>query len=485
MRTINSSLLALILKLALVLLVPQLAFAQWSNTQEGQLLIRGGWLFDSLSDERRPNTGIVIQDGKIVEVDAEIQQQVLSPADVIDLAETDTILPGMIDLHAHYNLDLVDKGRVEEVVYNGIIFLANGVTSTWSAGEYYPERVIEQRERIDAGESPGPRLFASGPYFGAFRCEYNVKVAADDCIGWPNDITESEIRQEVDAWAKQGIVSIKIKQATPGEMMVLIEQAHKNGMTTAAHLANYNVEYDVELRDAILMGLDRVEHQLTLGNGGPRSAELPQIIDMMLKHGVFYDANLQMYGGINERQAHAEEMLWTDESKYFTRYAQALLEERGNPPPESDAEEFTQRVFELKSLYEAGGAHLLIVGTDEPVYTSLLPGFAYHRELLAMTYAGIPPAGVLKAATINGARALGVDDKLGSIEAGKLADLYVVRGNPLDDIKAARNIRYVIKDGVALDPLELLGSAEGKIGPTSRSDHAHWELQLRALRKDQ
>jgi len=65
-------------------------------------------------------------------------------------------------------------------------------------------------------------------------------------------------------------------------------------------------------------------------------------------------------------------------------------------------------------LYDAGGGHLLVVGTDEPVYTNLLPGFAYHRELLAMTYAGIPPAAVLKAATINGANALGVETLLWS-----------------------------------------------------------------------
>jgi imidazolonepropionase-like amidohydrolase len=479
------SALSLVKTLVLLLLAPQLVLAQWAEGQEGQLVIRGGWLFDSVSDERRPNTGIVIQDGKIVEVDADVQQQVLSTANVIDLAETDTILPGMIDLHAHYNLDLVDNGRVEEVVYNGVVFLANGVTSTWSAGEYYPERVIEQRDRIDAGESVGPRLFASGPYFGAFRCEYNIKVAADDCIGWPNDITEDEIRQEVDTWAEQGVVSIKIKQATPGEMKIIIEQAHKNGMTTAAHLANYNVEYDVDLRDAILMGLDRVEHQLTLGSGGPRSAEMQQMIDLMLAHEVYYDANLQMYGGINERRAQPAEMLWADEAKYFTPYTQALLEERGPPLPESDAAEFTQRVLELKSLFDAGGAHLLIVGTDEPVYTNLLPGFAYHRELLAMTYAGIPPAAVLKAATINGARALGVDARVGSIEPGKLADLVVVRGNPIDDIKAARDIRLVLRDGVAYDPAELLQSAEGKIGPTGPDDHADWELELRPLREDQ
>jgi len=469
------------LSLFAMLLAPLSVHAQWSATGGGDLVVRGGWLFDSVSDTRRRNSGIVIQNGKIVDIDTGENPGI---ANVIELQDSDTVFAGLIDLHAHYNFDLVDNGRVEEVIYNGIVFLANGVTSTWSAGEYYPERVIAQRDLIDAGESTGPRLFASGPYFGAFRCEYNIETAADDCIGWPNDISEAEIRQEVDKWAEQGVRSIKIKQASPGEVKILIEQAHKNGMTTAGHLSNYEWEYDVDLRDAILMGLDRVEHQLTLGSGGPESAEMGQMIDLMLVHGVYYDANLQMYGSVNERNKHLSEMVWTDEGKYFTPYAEDLLEQRGEPAPESDEAEFAQRVLELKSLFDAGGGHLLITGTDEPVYTNMLPGFAYHRELLAMTYAGIPPAAVLKAATINGANALGVEEHLGSIEVGKLADLVIVNGNPLDDIKAARDVRFVIRDGVVHDPAELLKSAEGKIGPAGPHDHADWELQLRPLREE-
>ncbi len=466
----------------LILLIPLIAHAQWSEPQDGTLILRGGWLFDGISDTRRPNSAIIIRNGVIAEVDAEVQQQIIPNASVIDLQDSETILPGMIDLHAHYNLDLVDVGRVEEVVYNGIVFLANGVTSTWSAGEYYPERVIAQRDLIDIGEATGPRLFASGPYFGAFRCEYNIKTAADDCLAWPNDITEEEIRREVDKWAEQGV--IKIKQATPGEAKILIEQAHINGMTTTAHLANYDGEYDVHLRDAILMGIDRIEHRLTLGSGGPASAEMGQMIDLILSHQVYYGASLQMYGGINLRRDRPTEMVWTDEAKYFTPYTQQLLDERGPPPPESEPQEFAQRNNELKTLYEAGGANLIIVGTDEPVYTSLLPGFAYHRELLAMTYAGLPPAAVLRAATINGATALGIEDKLGSIEVGKLADLVVVSGNPLDDIKIARNIRFVIKDGIVHNPEVLLQSAEGQIGPVGPDDHADWELQIRPLRQE-
>jgi cytosine/adenosine deaminase-related metal-dependent hydrolase len=88
----------------------------------------------------------------------------------------------------------------------------------------------------------------------------------------------------------------------------------------------------------------------------------------------------------------------------------------------------------------------------------------------------------LKAATINGANALGVEESLGSIEVGKFADLVVVSGNPLNDIKAARDIRFVIRDGVVHDPETLLQSAEGKIGPAGPYDHADWELQVRPLR---
>ena len=468
-----------------LLLAASPVYSQWSEPVSGTTVIRGGWLFDGVSDTRRRNTGIVIRDGVFAEIDADLGDRDLKASKVIELSESETILPGMIDLHAHYNFDLVDKGRAEEVAWNGVIFLANGVTSTWSAGEFFPQRVLKRRDRVDAGEAIGPRLFASGPYFGGFRCEYSVKTAADDCIAWPNDISEEEIRAEVDYWAAQGVISIKIKQATPAEMKILIEQAHRNGMTTTGHLANYNVEYDVNLQDAILMGIDRVEHQITLGSGGPRSAEMEQMIRLMLEHQVYYDANLQMYGGINLRNKLGSEMMWANEATYFTPYAQELLEKRGPPPPESDEAEFNQRMLELRRLYEAGGENLIIVGTDEPVYTMLLPGFAFHRELLAMVYAGLPNAAVLKAATINGARALGVADRLGSIQTGKLADLFIARGDPLDDIRAARNVRLVIKAGVIYDPESLLRSAEGKIGPAGPADHADWELHIKPMRKDQ
>ena len=457
-------------------------YAISENNQDEIILIRGGWLIDPIKHERRENKGIMVQNGLIASIESDVDHPENQSSRTINLTESQTLIPGMIDMHAHYNFDLVDLGRVEEMNYNGIIFLANGVTSTWSAGEYYPERVIEQRDKIDSGERIGPRIFNSGPYFGAFRCEYNIKTAKDDCIAWPNDISEQEIRNEVNTWAQKGVISIKIKQASPGEAKIIIEQAHRNGMTTAGHLGNYYGEYDVDLRDAILMGIDRVEHQITLGNGGERSKEMDQMIELMISDEIYYDPNLQMYGGINLRKD-IPDLVWTDESIYFTPYTQYLLDKRGDPPPESEKEEFNQRVVELISFYNQGGQDLILVGTDEPVYTSLLPGFAYHRELYAMQYFGIPTMSVIQAATINAARALGLEKRLGSIDVGKEADILIINGDPVSDIRNLRNIELVMKEGVIYDPISLLNAAQNKIGPESLEDHKAWELNIDPLRQ--
>ena len=448
------------------------------------LMIRGGWLFDSISDERRPNNGIFIQDGIIKAIDVSKTVPTTTDTTIIELNDQQTIMSGLIDLHAHYNFDFLDQGRVEEVASNGLVFLANGITTTWSAGEFNPERIIEQRHLIDSGQAIGPRLLSSGPYFGGFRCEYNVRVAADDCSAWPNDISDQEIRDEVDYWTQKGISSIKIKQATPHEMRVIIDQAQKNSLTTTGHLANYEVEYDVSTEDAIRMGIDRIEHQLMLALSAETAdpQELASIISLMIEHQVFYGANLQMYGSVNLRTKYASDMLWVDEAKYFTPYARQLLQKRGPPPPESDWPEYHQRVIELMALYEAGGDNLLVAGTDEPVYTTLLPGFAYHRELFALNKAGLPLSVVLKAATINGARALGIDSDVGSIQEEKIADLIIINGNPLSDIKHVRNIDTVIKNGIMHTPKSLLNAAEGTIGPQSDLDHSRWILNILPLR---
>ena len=484
---------------ALAVFFSSSAEAQWVQSPPDQdVVIRGGWLFDGIRDTRVRNTGIMIRGGVLAEVGAELASVSTAGARVIDLDDDMTILPGMVDLHAHLNMNLVGEGRAEDVTYNPMLFLANGVTSTWSGGEFIPHRVIEARDRIDRGEAVGSRLFASGPYFGAFRCEYSIEKAADECPGWPNGISERQIRAEVDYWADRGVRSIKIKQSTPEEMRILIDQAHKRGMTTTSHLSDYAGGYDVGLNEAIRMGLDRVEHW-GWGRGSGDPSEVSEMIDMFLAYDVYHTANLQMGGGNRLRSIPELEMVWVDEIKFFTPYAQSRIREgrtgrrasnqqaSARTPPGSTSEESGlspgdfRRMFATKALYEAGGGHLILVGTDNPTSGPLLSGFAYHRELQALVYAGLPPVAALKAATINGARALGVEHRLGTIEPGKLADLYIVEGNPLEDIKMAREVRYVLKSGEVYDPQVLLTSAEGKIGPSGPDDHEYWTLRVEPL----
>lgn len=439
---------------------------QWRQPQE--VVIRGGWLFDGTSDTRVRNSGIVVRNGKFMEVGATLSARDLSGAQVIDLDENATILPGMFDLHAHYNMNLLGEGRVDEATYNPLIFLANGVTSTFPAGEFDPELMIQTREGVDSGEQIGPRIFNSGPYFGAARPD------------WNDEITLQEIRDGVDYWAARGARGFKAKLLHPEPMRVLIDQAHKHGLTVTSHLHNYEWGNHVNAKDAILMGLDRIEHTVVhpgdmfAGKSLPGTPEFDAIVALFIKHRVYFDATMSVYTIFAADPDPGVVVEWVNERKFFTPYVQELVAKRSRDGSEPYQILYKHKRKALKAFYEAGGGHLITVGSDHPSRGRYLAGFCVHRELLAMVLAGLPPTVVLKAATINGARALGVGDKLGSIETGKFADLYVARGNPLEDIRTARNAQLVMKAGQVYDPQVLLKSAEGRIGPSRPEDRAAW-----------
>ena len=118
--------------------------------------------FDGTGDTVIPNPGIWIRGGKFLQIGRDLPSD---PSEIIELDDEDYVLPGFFDLHAHYALDLFGRGRVDDTRAYPAIFLANGVTSTFPAGEVNPDEMRELRLRIDRGEQPGPRLFNSGPVF--------------------------------------------------------------------------------------------------------------------------------------------------------------------------------------------------------------------------------------------------------------------------------------------------------------------------------
>jgi N-acyl-D-aspartate/D-glutamate deacylase len=116
----------------------------------GDIVITGGQLFDSVRDTVVPNTGIVVRNGVLLEVGATLGGRDLSQAQVVQLGADEYVLPGLFDLHAHYAVDLFGEDRVDEYTANPLIFLGNGVTSTFPAGEVDPEGMMAASKSVRA-----------------------------------------------------------------------------------------------------------------------------------------------------------------------------------------------------------------------------------------------------------------------------------------------------------------------------------------------
>ena len=466
---------------AALLVVSTAGTQQAIPLRDGDVVITGGQVFDAVGDGLQPNTGIVVRQGILLEVGTNLAGRDTSAADVIELRPSDTVLPGFFDLHAHYAVDLFGEGRVDEYTINPLIFLANGVTSTFPGGEVDPEGMMGARRRIERGQQVGPRLHSSGPYFGTAR------------PGWrPGNWPEDRIRQEVDTWAARGVRGFKAKGIQPDQLSALIDQAHRHGLPVTGHLDS-GARNSVNPRDAIHMGIDRIEHfmggdALTSDRSAYASLEsldvtrpeVDAIIDLYLQRRVYYDVTLTAYGYWFDPKDARVFTPWEDEQRFLTPYAREVANSR---LPRRSMDQF-QRIYEvkfgeLKRFYDAGGAHLITVGTDHPSWGEFLSGFSLHREIHAFVLAGLSPADALKAATINGARALRMGDELGSIEAGKLADLVIVDGNPLEDITRTRHVQTVMVRGEVYDAATLLDSAAGRLGPASAADQDWWKGNIR------
>lgn len=428
------------------------------------LIISGGYYFDSVAENVQKNSVIVIKSSRFFSMGtlpAEIDE---SEFKKIQLSDNDYILPGIFDMHAHYRVTF-NRKRWDETEVNPVIFLANGVTSTFPAGEINPGKMMELSKKIDRGEKIGPRIFNTGQYFGtAFP-------------GWDRNTSAQQIYDLVDSLAGLGIGGLKAKGINREQLQALIDRGHMHGLSVTAHLGSGR-RSTVNPKDAILMGLDRVEHFLggdlmpptksaygSLQNLDPEDPALDNIIELYAKHNVFFDATITAYGYYGDRAYGYD--YWIDEKMFLTPYARELTK---NIRQKMDSFDLIHKIKRktIKRVYD-GGVQITL-GTDHPSVGEYIAGFSSHRELDILVLAGIPAAAAIKIATINGARALKVSDKLGSIEVGKLADLFIIKGNPLEKIRNTRNVHTVVKGGRVYDTQKLLKSVEGKFGPKNAEE---------------
>lgn len=438
------------------------------------LIVVGGWVFDTPTGAFVRNRGIGVIGDRVKTLalngESDASATLAPEGRRLALRDDQYVLPGLIDCHAHYNVKLF-KRRREEFEVMPVVYLANGTTVTFSCGEFNPEAMEGLRKRIEQGEQIGPKLINSGPYFGRAR------------PGWQRDQAEDQIRAEVDYWASRGVGGFKAKQIAPNDLKILIEQAHRHGLTVTGHLDS-GFRGSVNPRDAIDMGIDRIEHFLggdampgtkpAYDSLGGITADMPEyqaIVRKFIERGTVFDATLTAYGYFGYSGEEFDK--WYDEGSLFTPYVQQHVQE--SEPDQADPQ-FVQiylaKLATIAAFHEAGG--IITLGTDHVSNGNYLPGFGAHRELDALVRGGISPADAIRIGTIHGARALRIDRDYGSLEPGKVADFFVVNGNPIESIRNTRNVEWVSTSGRLHASADLLNQVKGKLGPANEQEQSEW-----------
>lgn len=456
-------------------------------SQSDPVYLKGGSYFDVGKQQMIENEGILIRGGRFYEIGSSPSKKNISDYKVIELTDEEYVIPGIVDIHAHYRMDAFgseDGEEIDEFKFNALVYLANGVTSTFSNGVYYPYMELAAKRLVNSGKWIGPRILAAGPYFGTARPDWE-------------DYSQEEIYEQVDYWAELGVDGLKTKGGSPETVKYLVERAHWHGLTVAGHLGSgYRnstnsitaIDYGIDRVEHILGGfvLDSTQHAYPVWNKvDTTSTDFKKTVQYYLDHNVYFDAT--MIAPVYFTTLKEGFDYWEDERSMFTDFVREML-----PPREKqEGSEMMDGLYKAmqrstKAFYEAGGGDLITLGTDAPSHGYFLAGFSAHREMQTMVKAGIPESAVLKIATQNSANAIGKGSLLGSIETGKLADLYVVKGNPLEDITNTRHIQQVIKSGQLYDPQQLIDRVEGKIGPADTTEVNSWfkypELMKEAAR---
>lgn len=349
-------------------------------------------------------------------------------------AKGKTLLPGFVDLHFHM------EGRPQWAKQ----FLTNGITSVRDPGawmEHFESLKKWQREN----KIPGPRLFLCGPHLdgpGPAYPEDSVVILSPD-----------EARIQTRRQIEQGATAIKVYFRLPLDCIKAVaEEAHRLKVPVTAHLEI------ISPMEAIEAGLDGIEHITSLG-----LVLVPAMQGEKYRQAVLKDNNArrlgryEMWASIDlDGPAPRRLLQFLAARRTFIDPTLAVFEKRPGDPGEQM--EMQARGWENMKrftgmIHRAGGR--LVVGSHSEVPHAEF-GFAYHRELELLVEAGLTPLEALVAATKVGAEFLGRCNDLGTLEAGKLADIIAVDGNPLDNISAARKVSLVIVDGVVIDRNKLV-----------------------------
>ena len=403
---------------------------------DSKTLIHAGKLIDGKSDRVQSRISIVVDGNTIVD----IQEGFISSNDFenyIDL-RNHTVLPGLMDMHVHFGGEYLSKAesplKVERemeailATQHALVTFKSGFTTVRQVGDSGLV-AISLRDAINAGKVIGPRIFAAGktiattgghadPTNGKALDDYAYPLPEQGVVNGPYEVYTA-VRQRY----KDGADGIKITvtggvlspaksgdnpQFTQEEVDAVVSAAKDYGMWVAVHA--HGAE---GMKRAIKAGVDSIEHGTFMDD---------EAMDLMIENGTYYVPTISAGVWVAEK------------SKIDNFFPEIVRPKAASVGPQISGT--------FKKAHKRGVK--IAFGTDAGVQKH----GTNWKEFVYMVENGMSEMKAIQSATMETAKLLRIEDKLGSIEEGKLADMIAVKGNPLDDISILENIAVIIKDGV-------------------------------------
>ncbi len=443
-------------------------------------------VIDGTGAPPRHDQTVVVSEGRIQTIGATMQTPV-SPGVRVFNYSGHTLIPGLVGMHNHLyytaSADLQrSSGGIQQpgIILNEIpftaprLYLACGVTTMRTTGSVEPYTDLKVKERIDAGQMPGPKIDLTAPYLEGPPTPFAQL----------QELTDAEAaRRAVNFWADEGMTSFKAyTHITRDELTAAAEEAHKRGLKITGHLCS------VTWKEAVAAGIDDLEHgpvaidsdfvsdkkadvcpdlkrriasweKLDTG-----STPVQELIRLLVDHGVAVTSTLPVFETSTVGRPPVQQRVLEAMSP-AARASYLAVRARMGTPGSQDPNTLKLLQNEMRFEYafaKAGG--LLLVGPDPTGNGGTLPGFGDQQGVELLVEAGFTPVEAIQIATSNGARYLNRDTRVGTLAAGKQADMVLINGNPAERIGDIEKVVTVFKDGIGYDSAKLIESVRGQVG---------------------
>jgi imidazolonepropionase-like amidohydrolase len=436
-------------------------------------------LIDGTGAAPRSDQAVVIDHGKITAVGATASVTIPSSAKVID-ATGKTLIPGIVGMHEHIFYPSTADGpltAVEQFYSFSPLYLASGVTTARTTGSMDPYGDLAVKEYVDSGKILGPNFYLSTPYL----------EGAPALIPQMHELKDAEeARAFVRYWHSVGFTSVKAYvDVTPDELRAGIDEAHKLNMKVTGHICS------VGYNEAAEMGIDNLEHgpfgapdgelyakrqpgicgpdyfaevKDIVTNVEPDSPLLKQTIQNLVAHHVAITSTLAVLeGGLRPPMDRNGLMARTRMLLVPEAWSKVMTNRASREGAESLFVPLLQKEMKFEREFVAAGG-LLMAGCDPTGDGHTLAGLGDQRNIELLNEAGFTPAEAIHIATQNGATFLGESERIGTVAAGKQADLVLLNGDLAKDITTIEKPEIVFKAGVGYDSNAIYQSLRGKVG---------------------